>query len=42
MSAIRRRPKKLKGKFKLDTKEDFEKGGESGAAVVPGMRRRAC
>src|SRR5947199_2187248 len=28
--------KKLKGKLKLDTKEDFEKGGESGAVVVPG------
>src|SRR5438445_1995073 len=28
--------KKLKGKFRLDTKEDFEKGGETGAAVVPG------
>ena len=27
--------KKLKGKFKLDSKEDFEKGGESGAAIVP-------
>src|SRR3954471_6267248 len=28
--------KKLKGKLKLDTKEDFEKGGESGPVVVPG------
>src|SRR6266566_4886613 len=28
--------KKLKGKFRLDTKEDFEKGGETGAAVTPG------
>src|SRR5205809_4291750 len=28
--------KKLKGKFRLDTKEDFEKGGDTGAAVTPG------
>src|SRR5882672_4423258 len=27
--------KKVKGKFKLDTKEDFEKGGDTGV-VVPG------
>ncbi|HEV8605147.1 MAG TPA: PSD1 and planctomycete cytochrome C domain-containing protein [Tepidisphaeraceae bacterium] len=28
--------KKLKGKFKLDTKEDLEKGGDSGVVIVPG------
>src|SRR3954453_1995306 len=28
--------KKLKGKLKLDTKEDFEKGGDTGPAVVSG------
>src|SRR4051794_31011091 len=28
--------KKLKGKFKLDSKEDFEKGGDTGPAVVAG------
>src|SRR5436190_12476589 len=28
--------KKLKGKFKLDTREDFEKGGDTGAPVVRG------
>ncbi|HEV8292524.1 MAG TPA: DUF1549 domain-containing protein, partial [Tepidisphaeraceae bacterium] len=28
--------KKLKGKFRLDTKEDFEKGGDTGVAVTPG------
>src|SRR3954449_1771415 len=28
--------KKVKGKFKLDTREDFEKGGDTGPAVVPG------
>lgn len=28
--------KKVKGKFKLDTREDFEKGGDSGAPVVAG------
>src|SRR5215210_4354780 len=28
--------KKVKGKLKLDTREDFEKGGDTGPAVVPG------
>jgi hypothetical protein len=28
--------KKLKGKFKLDTKEDLEKGGDSGVVIVSG------
>lgn len=28
--------KKVKGKLKVDTKEDFEKGGEDGKIVVPG------
>src|SRR5262249_940353 len=29
--------KKLKGKLRLDTKEDLERGGESGRAVIPGQ-----
>src|SRR3954468_3654246 len=33
--------KKVKGKFKLDTKEDFEKGGETGAPVVKGGREKS-
>src|SRR6267143_1238455 len=28
--------KKVKGKFKLDTKEDFEKGGDTSAPVIKG------
>src|SRR5262245_3720450 len=28
--------KKVKGKLKMDTKEDFEKGGETGKIVIPG------
>src|SRR3954453_992691 len=33
--------KKVKGKLKLDTKEDFEKGGESGAVVVAGEAEKS-